>query len=268
VKPTWEFPPALASAPRGSWEPLLEAMLHAVWLVDAADLTITAVNGAALALWGGDAQGLVGRSVLDVAVTPEDAAFWADAVVGASGGIESEALVRTAAGAAVPVTRRVSVVGASTGAPLYVVALEDRSRVDRRERALEVRVAELEATLDSLADGVLVIDLHGAIRHFNRRFADLWELPDALLLRRPDDDAVLDWMRGNVVDPAAYMRRLAAIEDAPLMRSRDIVRLHSGRTLERIAVPQFGRGRPIGRAYTFREIEPAVRAPRPTRTSH
>ena len=101
------------------------------------------------------------------------------------------------------------------------------------------------------------------MQHFNRRFADLWELPDELALRRADDDAVFDRMRGSVVDPASYMRRLAAVEDAPLMRTRDVLRLHSGRILERTAVPQFARGRPVGRVYTFREVEPPVRVAAP-----
>ena len=259
-------PPGSCGGPRASWGPLLDAMLHAVWLVDATDLTVVAVNGPALDLWGGETQGLVGRSVLELAPTPEDDAFWREARAGVASGIESDALVRRADGSTVAVTRSVSRIGSETGAPLFVVALEDRAAVERRERALEVRVAELEAALDSLADGVLAVDLRGAVRHFNRRFADLWELPDDAVLRSSGDDAIFDRMRASVVDPAAYMRRLAAIEDAPLMRARDAVRLRSGRVLERTAVPQFARGRPIGRVYTFREIEPPGRAPLPSRT--
>jgi PAS domain-containing protein len=272
VQPPPGRPRLAVVAPREDWGPLLDAMLHAVWLVEGADLTIAMANGAALDLWGGECGGLVGRSVLDLSPTPEDEAFWREARGGLVSGIartglvraiESEALVRRADGAVVPVTRCVTRIGAEDGATFFVVALEDRAAAERRERALELRAAELEATLDSLADGVLVVDLRGALRHFNRRFADLWELPDELALRSADDDAVFDLMRTSVIDAAGYMRRLAAIEDAPLMRVRDVVRLHSGRILERTAVPQFSRGRPIGRMYTFREIEPPVRLARP-----
>lgn len=260
-------PAATGAAPPAGWGPLLDAMRHGVWLVDAAMLTVVMVNDAALDLWGGESADLVGRSVLDLAATPEDEAFWCDARAGLAGGIESEALVRRADGSTVPVMRSVTRIGVEDGATFFVVALEDRASAERRERALEQRTAELEATLDSLADGVLVVDLRGTLRHFNRRFADLWELPDELALRSGGDDAVYDRMRTSVVDAAGYMRRLAAIEDAPLMRARDVLRLHSGRILERTAVPQFSRGRPVGRMYTFREIEPPVRlAPRPPGT--
>jgi PAS domain S-box-containing protein len=266
VKPPWQLPPALAAS-RESWADLLDAMLHAVWLVDATELVIVAANAAALDLWGGDPADLIGRSVLEVAVTPEDEAFWREVGPAFDGGIESEAQVRVADGSTAAVLRRVRCIRAATGAPLYVVALDDRRDVARREQALEVRTAELEGTLDSLDEGVLVVDLRGAIRHFNRRFADLWELPEEREARG-DDDAVLDWMRQQVTEPAAYMRRLAAIEDAPLMRARDLVRLHSGRVLERTAVPQFGRGRPIGRVYTYREAEAPARGARGVRATH
>ena len=79
--------------------------------------------------------------------------------------------------------------------------------------AVAVGTAELAATLESVADGVLVVDLAGHISHFNRRFAALWELPDEMLLLRADDE-IFDWMRQRVADPASYMRRLAEIDDA------------------------------------------------------
>jgi len=259
VKARWDTAPAPdpAAMPEGS-PALLEAMLHALWLVDATTLRIVAVNSAAATLCGGGDDELVGRPVLDFAVTPEDHAFWADAAAGLSAPLESDALVRRVDGTIVPVTRRVSRVRSVAGGALYVVALDDRSAQMRRERELEVAAAELQATLESLGDGILVADLRGRIRNFNRRFADLWEVPDEMLAGR-QDDAVLDWMRASVVDPARYMRRLAAIDDATMLRASDVVTLRSGRVIERVTVPQCSRGRPIGRVYSFREISPAVR---------
>ena len=123
----------------------------------------------------------------------------------------------------------------------------------RAERELELAAAELAATLESTADGILVTDLAGRIRHCNRRFADLWGLPEDLLLSR-EDDAVLDWMRRSVTDPATYMRRLAAVEEATMLQASDVLELHSGKVIERITLPQCSRGRPIGRVFSFRDI--------------
>ncbi len=249
-----EVPAAACDA----WAVMLQAMPQPVWLVDAAALRIVASNSAAADLIGTDVDGVVGQPVLDFSASPEDAAFWGEVANGARGGLDSEALVRRHDGSLLLVTRRISRVPSVAGSDLFIVALADRSVQVRRERELELAVAELQATLESLGDGVLVVDLRGRIRNFNRRFADLWEIPEALLTQQ-GDDAVLDWMRTCVVDPARYMRRLAVIDDATMLRASDVVTLRSGRVIERVAMPQFSRGNPIGRVYTFREISPAVR---------
>jgi hypothetical protein len=98
---------------------------------------------------------------------------------------------------------------------------------------------------------VLVVDLVGHIRNFNRRFSALWELPDEMLLLRADDE-VFEWMRQRVETPASYVRRLAEIDADPLLRATDTIRLRSGVLVERSSVPQLSRGRPIGRVFTYR----------------
>jgi hypothetical protein len=74
------------------------------------------------------------------------------------------------------------------------------------------------------------------------------------LLKRRNDDAVLDWMRRSVSDSSAYMRRLAALDETELSRSTDTLALTNGSVLERVALPQRSRGRMIGRVYSFRDV--------------
>ena len=248
-----------ASASLTGLSVLIEAMLHAVWLVDAAALRIVGANRAAGALLGVPAADLLGKPVLELAATPEDLCFWSDVTDGASDNIESDTLVRRFDGATVPVTRRVSRVEPGAGLALYVVALHDRSEQVHAQRELEVAAAQLAATLESTADGILVTDLSGRIRNCNQRFAQMWEVPPELLLQR-DDDALLEWMRRSVVDPAAYMRRMAALEEATMLQSSDVLQLHSGKVIERVSLPQCSRGRPIGRVYSYRDITEKIEA--------
>jgi diguanylate cyclase (GGDEF)-like protein/PAS domain S-box-containing protein len=172
----------------------------------------------------------------------------------------SDTVVRRFDGAIVPVTRRVSRLGC---ADVLVVTLRDLSRQRHAEDELETRVAELRATLESSADGILVTDLGGAIRNFNRRFATLWGLPEELLTQR-DDRAVQDWMRRSVVHQDGegddYARRLTAILDAALLQTTDVLTLHSGKVLERVTLPQYSRGQPIGRVFSFRDISEKLAA--------
>ncbi|HEY4068425.1 MAG TPA: diguanylate cyclase, partial [Burkholderiaceae bacterium] len=246
--------------PPKAWTALIEAMLDAVWLVDARSLAIVAANRAAGALMGCSAQALVGKTMDELAVTPEDQLFWQEAARGLVERIESDTMIARTDDLVVPVTRRVSFLELD-GSSFYAVTLHDRSEELRVGCALEEAAADLRATLESTQDGILVTDLAGRIRNFNQRFATLWQIPEPLLHER-DDDAVLDWMRRSVIDPAAYMRRLATMDDATMLQATDEVRLSSGVVIERVTMPQCANGRPIGRVFSFRDITARLEADR------
>ena len=248
-------PFSIAEAARRTWPVLIESMLDAVCLVEPEGLRIVAANGAAGRLFGVAPAELIGRDMHATAATPEDAVFW-DGVIAARGlgvGIVSDSLILHSAGAAVPVVRRVSRIEPAAGNAIYVVALHDRSEQVAAERAADVVHAELAATLESVRDGVLVVDLAGHIGNFNRRFAVLWEIPEEMLALRADDE-IFDWMRRRAADPAAYMRRLAEIDACELLQSTDVIELRSGAVLERASVPQRSQGRAIGRVFSFRIV--------------
>jgi PAS domain S-box-containing protein len=241
-----------ADAARRTWPHLIESMLEAVCLVEPEGLRIVAANRPAGRLLGVPAEELVGRDMHELAATPEDECFWREVAAHASTGIVSESFVARPGGVAVPVTRRVSRIEPAPGAALYVLALLDRSAEFEAGRSAAVVKAELQATLESVSDGVLVTDLAGHISHFNRRFAELWELPDEMLLLRADDE-VFDWMRLQVADPRRYMIRLSEIDAETMLEATDRFALRCGRLIERTTAPQCSRGRPIGRVFTFRE---------------
>jgi PAS domain-containing protein len=242
---------SVADAARRTWPPLIEAMLEAVCLVEPEGLRIVAANAAAGALLGIEPADLVGRDMRELAATPEDECFWREVAQGLGTGIASESFVVRQGAGPVPVTRRVSRIVLSPGAALFVVALRDRGAEVDAALAAETARAELQATLESVGDGVLVIDLAGHISRFNRRFAAIWDVPSEMLLLRADDE-VFDWMRQRVADPREYLRRLAAIDAEPFLEASDRVELRSGGSLERVTLPQLSRGRVIGRVFTFK----------------
>jgi diguanylate cyclase (GGDEF)-like protein/PAS domain S-box-containing protein len=242
------------------WSALIEGLLDSVWLVDAKTLRILAANTAAGDLLGIDAWSLRGRTAADLSATAEDIAFWNEVAEGLSDAILSDSVVRRFDGSIVPVTRRVSrIAGDDDAESVLIVTLRDLSHQRAVQEELDTRVAELRATLESSADGILVTDLGGNIRNFNRRFAALWGLPEELLAQR-DDRAVQDWMRRSVTDGEHYVRRLNAVLDAALLQSTDTLTLHSGKVLERVTLPQCSHGQPIGRVFSFRDISEQIAA--------
>jgi diguanylate cyclase (GGDEF)-like protein/PAS domain S-box-containing protein len=236
-----------------SWGPLMEGLLEGAWVVDPLSLRILAVNSAAAKLVGLTPGEMVGKPAIEMAATPEDQYFWEDVAAGLVQSIHSETLLRSADGMAIPVERRVSRIWIDGTNPVYLVGLRDLRHQRRSEDELEKLVAEFRATLESTADGVLVSDFEGGIRNYNRHFADLWDVPEELLLSR-DDKALYVHMAHAVSDREQYEARLAQIADSPLLEATDILVLRSGRTLERVTLPQYRRGQPTGRVFSFRDI--------------
>ena len=238
---------------------LIDGMLDAVWLIDVASLRVVAANVAAGRMLGVEAQSLCGCEIVELCNTPEDLFFWGEAASGLTQDIESDTWVRRFDGITVPVTRRVSRVAYGSSQELFVVVLHDGSERRRVQDELEEQVSELTATLESTADGILVTDLAGNIRSFNRAFAALWQLPTASLKRR-DDDAILGAMQRAVADPAAYMRRLAASDELEIREAVDTITMRSGRVLQRVTMPQMSHGRAIGRVHSYRDISERLEA--------
>ena len=249
-------------APRlAAWSSVLEALGQAAWLVDAATGRVTAINAAALRLLGMAPEQVLGSAADTLIATPEDLAFWADVQAGHGAELCSQTVLVDATGRLVPVTRHIRRLNDPGAAAHLLVTLLDRSEACLQQQASETLVAELQATLESTADGILVTDLAGRIRAFNRRFAQIWGMPEDLLLQH-QDEAVYDWMRRSVVDGDQYQRGVQAILDATLLQASERIELHSGQVLERVTQPQHSQGRPCGRVWAFRDLTELIDAGR------
>lgn len=229
---------------------LLDSLDGPAWLVDAEHLTVQRANlQAAQWLGQGSPQALIGLPADSLLPTLEDAAFWSDVRSGGAVQLASELELAHPAGGLAQVVRRIVPLGQPGQG--WLVQLRDISAGRRTEQERDTLLAELRSTLEATADGILVIDLQGRIRAFNRPFAALWSLPQTALAGR-DDQAVFDWMRLCVLQPEAYQQRLDEINGQLLLTATDQIALLDGGLLERHSQPQWSQGRPIGRVHTFR----------------
>ena len=257
---------AAVAGPLALCSSLLEGLPHAAWVVDIASQRVVAANAVANRLLGGPLQSLLGAAAESLAASPEDLAWWQDAAAGEATALHSDTVLCTPDGRLLQVSRsirllRLQSAGADDGgAPDHaLVVLADRSAEHRAERGREELLAELQATLEATADGILVTDLSGRVRTFNRRFAELWGMPMSLL-QQHDDAAVQAWMSRSLADPAAYQQRLQVLAQATLIVATDPLQLLSGQRLERVTRPLYGSGRPQGRVWSFRDLNERVAA--------
>lgn len=241
------------------WQAAFDGLQEAVWLVDACARTIVFANQRAAQLVGLPRAALIGVPVERLAATPEDQCFWSDTEEVLTQGIHSMTSLLRGDGQLVPVERKVVPFRAEGARVLLLVSMVDCSARQAVERDLETLLAELRATLDSAADGMLVCGLHGEVRAFNQRLVQIWGMPQELLLQR-NDDQVHAFLASRVRHPDAYRARLEAIATDAQGQSQDVIELQGGRLLERRSVPQWSHGGVTGRVYSFRDITLEVQA--------
>jgi len=236
------------------WRAVFDGLLEAVWLVDPQTLAVRFANRGASALLGRSAETMEGADAVELlACTPEDLYFWAQDRDALLRGIHSHSGLLGGDGEFIAVDRRVSRVDSPSGEALLLVTMIDRREQASTERELEILLSELRATLDSAADGMLVYDMGGRMRAFNQRLAQLWGMPDDLLMQR-NDAAVVAHMQQQVADADAYRARLSSIALEPDRDTTDILHLRNGTIIERRSVPQLSQGRPVGRVFSFRDV--------------
>ncbi|OHB67377.1 MAG: hypothetical protein A2Y76_12415 [Planctomycetes bacterium RBG_13_60_9] len=137
-----------------------------------------------------------------------------------------------------------------------------REEINERRQAeekLKHSVSLLTATLESAADGILVVDRQGSVKGFNRKFAVLWQMPDSLL-QSGNDEQLLSFLLDQLADPRTFLVRVKQLDSEPAAESSDVIRFKDGRVFERCSKPQFLGEDIVGRVWSFRDITERVQA--------
>lgn len=239
-----------------AWCQAFDWISEAVWVVAPSSLTVVYANSAAQQLVGLSQEQLEGCHVRDLAAAPQDVYHWNN-LDDIAQGQRTYTQVLHASGRVIPVEQCIRQIQDAHGVGWLIWTLQDRSEQDATERELESLLAELRATLDSAADGMLVCSADGQIRAFNHKLAEIWSMPGELLLQR-NDGAVLDFLRSQIRQPQEYDRLLELQGQRPQLHACDALQLLDGRVVERRSVPLLRHGVPSGRIFSFRDITQAT----------
>ncbi|MFB8795755.1 MAG: EAL domain-containing protein [Microcoleus sp.] len=134
------------------------------------------------------------------------------------------------------------------------------------ELELETSLSLLQATIESTADGILAVDSTGKIVSFNRKFAQLWQLPDFWLDSR-DNNQIFGCGINQLKYPEIFLNSAQELSERPEAESFDIIEFKDGRIFERYSLPQRTGGKITGRVFSFRDVTERLRSEEALRKS-
>jgi two-component system cell cycle sensor histidine kinase/response regulator CckA len=131
--------------------------------------------------------------------------------------------------------------------------LELRRALARSNKATERSVSLLKATLESTADGILVVDRSGKFAAWNNKFREMWDLPEEVLDSR-DDWRALQHVVDRLKDPGSFLEKVSRLYSEPETSSFDVIYFKDGREIERYSQPQRLDDEIMGRVFSFRDV--------------
>lgn len=137
--------------------------------------------------------------------------------------------------------------------------LVDISERKADEQAMLQALSLLESTVESTADGLLVIDRAGKIVHYNQKFLRMWHIPTSILATR-DDASAISHVLDQLTDPGDFFAKVMELYKNRHEFSFDVVKFKDGRIFERYSQPQILRGEIVGRVWSFRDVTDRKRA--------
>ena len=155
-------------------------------------------------------------------------------------------------------------------------AAASRSRIQRARRLLarvlqrggsltresRTAMAILRAQQEATIEGSLVVDNEGRILSYNRRFLEIWGVPQHVAASA-DDNTLLGFAADKVADWPAFIELVNYLYEHPEeVRKDDPVPLKDGRILSRASIPVSVGADVRGRAWYFRDITDSVKSER------
>ncbi len=132
------------------------------------------------------------------------------------------------------------------------------SKRKRAEEALRNNEAMLRATIESSANGILVVDGRGKVVHSNARFMEMWRIPEELM-RTGDDDKLLEFVLNQVKEPQAFLKKVRELYNSSEI-DRDTILFKDNRVFDRYSQPLIRDNHIAGRVWSFADITERERA--------
>jgi PAS domain S-box-containing protein len=141
----------------------------------------------------------------------------------------------------------------------FLAMIEDITLRKQAETELEKSFSLLKATLESTADGILVVDGKGRIVQYNQKFTEMWRIPPEIMEYK-DDKRTIQFVMDQLGNAEEFVKEIERLYTEPEETTSDLLGFKDGRVFERYSQPQKISGRSVGRVWSFRDITERKRA--------
>lgn len=125
--------------------------------------------------------------------------------------------------------------------------------VKQRTNELEHSLSLSNATLESISEGVLVVNKSRQIIKFNQLFLRLWGLDEAQIAKLTFDE-LIEFMGRQVIHSDLFIEIMKEIDMASDLRINNEYKLNSGKTFHFSTYPQFMNNKVIGSVLNFLDV--------------
>jgi diguanylate cyclase (GGDEF)-like protein/PAS domain S-box-containing protein len=126
-------------------------------------------------------------------------------------------------------------------------------RIKERTDSLQTSLSLIRSTLESSADGILVVDNQDQVVDYNTKFLELWEIPSNMLASK-DAHIIYNYIFENLVQPQEFMEKNETLKSKPDSVTIEIIKLKNGKIFEQYSQPHKLHDKTIGRVWSFRDI--------------
>jgi PAS domain S-box-containing protein len=135
----------------------------------------------------------------------------------------------------------------------FLAMIEDITSKREASEELEKSFSLLRATIESTADGILVVNSFGKVVLYNKKFVEMWRIPEEIMKTR-EDKALLDYVRKQLKDPEMFINVVKNLYSDNHEITYDSLEFIDGRHFERYSQPQIINEKSVGRVWSFRDV--------------
>lgn len=138
--------------------------------------------------------------------------------------------------------------------PLSANIKIEASQILEKNIELEKSLSLLRATLESTADGIMMVNGKGQVVDWNQKFVEMWRIPSHML-ESGTESIGFEYILQQLSNPAAVIADVQYLYENPDWEGElPVLHFKDGRIFERFTQPQRIGAEIVGRVYSFRDV--------------